>query len=356
MLTRIARMARRAPMFRDRTNAVVTVALGAVLVYVGHGFLSWAVANAVWSVPEDGSSALCREARGRGACWAVIGERIRFIGLGSYPYSEQWRPAAACVLFVALYAASTVRAWWKPWLLLAWIAVPTVAVLLLHGGIAGLAPVPSDTWGGLPLTLVLSTNGFAVAFPLAVALALGRRSQMPAIRVLSTAYIELVRGVPLITFLFMASVMFPLFVPQGVVLDKAYRAQIAFVMFIAPYVAEVVRAGLDGVPAGQYEAAASLGLPFWRTTLLIVLPQALRIAIPALVNTFIGFFKDTSLVAVIGLLDLLGAAKAVITDAKWVGFGVEVYLFVAAVYFVFCFAVSRYTQRLERALAAQAHS
>jgi general L-amino acid transport system permease protein len=197
--------------------------------------------------------------------------------------------------------------------------------------------------------------GFAAAFPLAVVLALGRRSQMPAIRVLSVAYIEIVRGVPLVTFLFMASVMFPRFVSPGVTVDKVLRAQIAFVIVIAAYVAEVVRAGLAAVPTGQYEAAASMGLRFWPTTMLVVLPQALRVSIPALVNTFIGFFKDTLLVTVIGLFDLLGAAKAVIADAKWVGFGVEVYLFAAAVYYVFCWAVSRYSQHLEHALLARSH-
>jgi len=351
MLTRVSLAVRRAPMFRDRTNAVATAVLGAALAYLAWRFGRWAVANAVWTLPEGADSALCRAAAGRGACWAVVHERFRFILLGAYPFHEQWRPALACGLFVSLYAASAVRAWWKPWLAGVWIAVPAAAVIVLRGGVAGLTSVPSEFWGGLPLTFVLSTIGFAAAFPCAVALALGRRSRMPAIRALAVAYIELVRGVPLVTFLFMASVMFPLFVPPGFVLDKLPRAEIAFTMVIAAYLAEVVRAGLDAVPAGQYEAAASLGLPFWRTTLLVVLPQALRVTIPALVSTFISAFKDTSLVAVIGLFDLLGTAKAVIADGRWVGFGVEVYLFVSAVYCVFCWAASRYGQHLEHALA-----
>jgi general L-amino acid transport system permease protein len=225
----------------------------------------------------------------------------------------------------------------------------------MRGGVPGLSTVPSDRWGGLPLTLLLSTVGFAAAAPLAVALALGRRSQMPAIRTLSIAYIELVRGIPIVTFLFMAAVMFPLVVPQGFMVDKLLRAQVAFVGVITAYLAEVVRGGLEAVPASQYEAAASLGLGFWPAMLLVVLPQALRAAIPALVNTFIAFFKDTSLVAVIGLFDLLGAGKAVIVDAKWVGFGVEVYLFAAAIYFTFCYSLSRYSRRVERALLARLH-
>ena len=274
---------------------------------------------------------------------------------GGYPFAEQWRPAVACVLFVVLYGASTVRTWWNWRLLGLWIVLPAAAVTLLRGGLFGLSDVPSEFWGGLPLTFLLSTVGFAVAFPLAVALALGRRSSLPAIKGLCIAYIELVRGVPLVTFLFMAAVMFPLFVPQGLTMDKLLRAQVALVMVIAAYVAEVIRGGLQAIPMGQYEAAASLGLPYWPSTMLIVLPQALRVSIPALVNTFIAFFKDTSLVIVIGLFDLLGAAKAVIVDPKWVGFGVEVYLFVAIVYFAFCFGVSQYSQRLERVLMVDRH-
>jgi general L-amino acid transport system permease protein len=261
----------------------------------------------------------------------------------------------ACLLFVSLYVVSARRAWWKPWLLGFWIAIPASAIALLRGGLAGLTLVPSEFWGGLPLTFVLSTIGFAAAIPPAVALALGRRSRMPVIRVLSVVYIELVRGVPLVTFLFMAAVMFPLFVPQDFTVDKLLRAQVALAMVIAAYLAEVVRAGLQAVPRGQYEAAESMGLSFWPAMILIVLPQALRITIPAFVNTFIAFFKDTSLVAVIGLFDLLGAAKAVLVDPEWVGFGVEVYLFAAAVYFTFCFAVSHYSQRIERILMARGH-
>lgn len=354
-MTAVARLAasiRRAPMFRDRTNAIATAILGAAIAYAGFRFVKWGVVNAIWSLPPDAGSQACRVARNDGACWAVIAERFRFILCGAYPFAEQWRPAVACLLFVTLYAASTVRAWWNWRLLGLWILLPAAAVALLGGGLLGLSYVPSDYWGGLPLTFLLSTVGFAVAFPLAVALALGRRSELPAIRGLCIAYIELVRGVPLVTFLFMAVVMFPLFTPQGLTMDKLLRAQVALVLVIAAYVAEVIRGGLQAIPGGQYEAAASIGLPYWPSTILIVLPQALRVSIPALVNTFIAFFKDTSLVIVIGLFDLLGAAKAVIADAKWVGFGVEAYLFVAIVYFAFCSGVSQYSRHLERVLVA----
>lgn len=338
----------------DRTSAIATIALGSALAYFAFRFVSWAFVHAIWTLPPGAGSSLCRAARGEGACWAVIHERFRFILLGAYPYHEQWRPATASVLFVTLYGISARRDWWTRWLIVPWIALPAGAIVLLRGGVLGLSSVSSDFWGGLPLTFVLSTVGFTAAFPIGIVLALGRRSELPVIRALSVAYIELVRGVPLVTFLFMASVMFPLFVPPGIVLDKVLRAQIAFVIVMAAYLAEVVRAGLATVPGSQYEAAASLGLRFWPTTILVVLPQALRVSIPALVGTFIGFFKDTSLVTVIGVFDLLGAAKVVIADPKWVGFGVEVYLFAAAVYMTFCWVVSRYSQYLERALVAQA--
>ena len=355
-MTTIARLSasiRRAPMFRDRTNAIATAILGAAIAYAGFMFVRWGIVNAIWWLPQDAGSQACRAARGEGACWAVIAERFRFILSGAYPFAEQWRPAVACVLFVTLYAASAVRRWWNWRLLGLWIVLPAAAVTLLRGGLFGLSDVPSEFWGGLPLTFLLSTVGFASAFPLAIALALGRRSDLPAIRGLCIGYIELVRGVPLVTFLFMAAVMFPLFVPQGLTMDKLLRAQVAFVMVIAAYVAEVIRGGLQAVPHRQYEAAASIGLSYWPSTILIVLPQALRVSIPALVNTFIAFFKDTSLVIVVGLFDLLGAAKAVIVDPRWVGFGVEVYLFVALVYFVFCYGVSQFSQHLERVLAAR---
>ncbi len=346
------RTGQHAAMFRDRTNTIATSAFSVCVLYAAVRFANWALVHAVWTLPAGDGSAACRAARGEGACWAVVHDRARFILFGAYPAGDQWRPALACVLFVALYAASTNRGWWKPRLVGAWLAVPAAAALLMRGGLFGLRYVASELWGGLPLTLLLATVGFSAAIPLAVVLAIGRRSQMPAIRVLSTLYVELVRSVPIITFLFMASVMFPLFVPQGVAIDKVLRAQIAFVLIAAAYLAEVIRAGLNAVPRGQHEAAASLGLHFSSAMLLVVLPQAFRAAIPALVNTFIAFFKDTSLVAVIGLFDMLGAANAAIVDARWVPFSVEVYLFVAVVYFTFCYSVSQYTQRLERSLQA----
>jgi general L-amino acid transport system permease protein len=211
--------------------------------------------------------------------------------------------------------------------------------------------VPQDQWGGLPITLILATFGLAFAFPLSVFVALGRRStKLPAVKMLCVAYVELIRGVPLISLLFMASVMFPLFLPEGIDIDKLLRAQVAIILFAGAYLAEVVRAGLQSLPKGQAEAADALGLSYWKKTFLIILPQALRMVIPPLVNTFIGFFKDTSLVLIIGIYDLLKAGTTAVADPNWQGFGNEVYITLAIIYFVFCFAMSKYSRGLEREL------
>ncbi|MGQ9372212.1 amino acid ABC transporter permease, partial [Azospirillum sp. ST 5-10] len=217
------------------------------------------------------------------------------------------------------------------------------AAVLMWGGVFGLSYVENAYWGGLPLTLILSVIGLAVAFPVSILLALGRRSDLPAVKAVCVAYIELIRGVPLISLLFMASVMFPLFLPTGVNIDKLLRAQIAFILFAAAYMAEAIRGGLQAIPKGQYEAADSLGLGYWQKMGKIILPQALAISIPPLVNTFISSFKDTSLVIIIGLYDLLGTAKAALTDPAWRGYYREAYLFIGLIYWCFCFFMSKYS-------------
>jgi general L-amino acid transport system permease protein len=243
------------------------------------------------------------------------------------------------------------RRFWRKELVLIWIGTLALIGLLMWGGVLGMAYVPQDSWGGLPITLILATFGLAFAFPLAVLVALGRRSTtMPAVKLLCVLYVELIRGVPLISLLFMASVMFPLFMPAGVNVDKLLRAQIAFILFAGAYLAEVVRGGLQALPKGQAEAADALGLAYWQKTGLIILPQALRLVIPPLVNTFIGFFKDTSLVLIIGLFDLLTMGKVALSDPPWQSFTTEVYIFLAVIYAMFCYAMSRYSRGLERDL------
>ncbi len=343
----------RANLFNGWLNSAVTLVLGYLLIRYIVGFVDWAFVQAIWSVPNDAAgrpdTSLCRDNRD-GACWAVIREKHRFMLFGTYPFEQHWRPALVCVLFVGLYIVSAMRQFWNWRLVPIWAVTLTVIGVLMWGGVLGLDHVPQERWGGLPITLILATFGLAFAFPLAILVALGRRSKLPAIKALCVLYVELIRGVPLISLLFMASVMFPLFLPEGMNIDKLLRAQVAIILFAGAYLAEVVRAGLQALPKGQYEAADALGLSYWKKTGLIILPQALRLVIPPLVNTFIGFFKDTSLVLIIGIFDLLTAGKTAIIEPQWQPFAVEVYVVVGLIYFMFCFAMSKYSAGLEQTL------
>jgi len=332
----------RANLFNSIPNTILTLAALYLLAAIIPPVVRWAVVDAVWH-GESG-----RACRAGGACWAFIAEKGRFILFGRYPYAEHWRPLFTIVIFVAMILASCDRRLWGRRLAILWLVGLITVGVLMWGGILGMTYVETSLWNGLPLTLILATLGTVFAFPLAILLALGRRSRLPAVRAICVGYIELVRGVPLITVLFMASVMLPLFLPTGMTIDKLLRAQLAIILFAAAYLAEIVRGGLQAIPRGQYEAADSLGLGYWRRTRLIVLPQALAMVIPPLVNSFIGGFKNTSLVIIIGLFDLLGAANAALTDANWQGFYIEAYVFTAAIYWSFCFFMSRYSQMLER--------
>ncbi len=305
----------------------------------------WAILDA--KIAPD--PAACRASFG--ACWGFITEKHRLILFGAYPFDQQWRPLIASILFVVLLATSCNPRFWKASLGVYWALGLVAIFVLMHGGILGLPVVESARWGGLPLTLILAVFGLALAFPIAVILALGRRSNLPIIRALCVTFIEVVRGVPLISLLFMASVMVPLFLPEGVTVAKLVRAEIGLIIFAAAYSAESVRGGLQALNRGQEEAADALGLSYFHKTWYIVLPQALRIAIPSITNNFISTFKDTSLVVIIGMFDLLGALKAGLNDAQWRTFYAEGYLFVAAIYFVFTFSMSKYSQYLERDIA-----
>lgn len=335
----------RANLFNSWFNGLLTLAILYAFYRVIPPLYQWAVGAAHWGADP----AACRAAAG--ACWGFVTEKHRLILFGTYPFDEHWRPLIAMALFVSLLATTCNRRFWRPWLVGAWALGIAVIGILMWGGVLGLTYVENLRWGGLPLTLILSVLGLFFAFPLAVLLALGRRSDMPAVSALCVAYIELVRGVPLISVLFMASVMFPLFLPEGMTVDKLLRAQAGIVLFAAAYLAEAIRGGLQAIPAGQYEAADALGLGYWQKTARIILPQALKIAIPPIVNTFISTFKDTSLVLIIGLFDLLGALRAGLNDAAWRSFYVEGYLVAAAIYFCFCYFMSRYSQHLEADMA-----
>ncbi len=327
-------------------NIALTVVGMALVLYLVPGVIDWAFLSADWV----GSST--EDCTGEGACWVFIGQRMNFFIYGFYPEPERWRIDLVFLLgalfLVALLMPKTPR---KNWIGAAFLTVyPVIAGCLMIGGVLGLEPVSTSKWGGLSLTLVLAFVGIVAALPIGVLLALGRRSQMPVIRSICVIFIEVWRGVPLISVLFMASVMLPLFLPEGVNFDKLLRALIGIVMFQSAYMAEVVRGGLQAIPKGQSEAAAALGLGYWRTMGLVILPQALKLVIPGIVNTFIALFKDTTLVLIIGLFDILATVQASIVDPSWKNVATEGYVFAALCFWVFCFGMSQYSQALERKL------
>lgn len=338
----------RRALFAGPGSTATTLVLLALALWLLPGVGGWLVGHAVWAADEP----VCQAARGSGACWGVVTEKHRAIIFGRYPYDEQWRPLVATLLLFALLAASCVRALWHWALLPAWVLGLGVFFVLMGGGVAGLAPVGTDRWGGLLLTVMLATLGIAAAFPLSIAVALGRRSSLPAISGLCVLYIELVRGVPLISVLFMASFMFPLLLPAGTTPDVLLRVLAGITLFAAAYMAEIVRAGLQSVPRGQIEAAASVGLGWWQTQRLVVLPQALAAVVPGLMNNFIGIFKDTSLITIVSLYELTGALGLALNgDPLWRPYKIEGYLFITAIYFTCCFAMSRYSLWVERQVA-----
>ena len=289
-------------------------------------------------------------ARNDGACWSLIKNRFYQYMFGFYPREHMWRVLVAAVLMVLAFVPVLFdNVPYRKWGLLYACVFPILAFFLLAGGL-GLEHVETDKFGGLMLTVVIGVTGIVGSLPIGVVLALGRRSEMPVVRVICVAFIEFIRGVPLITILFMGSNMLPLFLPEGVNFDKLLRALIAVTLFSSAYMAEVVRGGLQAIPKGQYEGAMALGLSYWKMMGLIVLPQALKIVIPGIVSSFIGLFKDTTLVSIIGLFDLLLVGKSAITDQKWIGLVAETYAFVGILYFVFCFSMARYSVWLEEKL------
>lgn len=338
----------RRELFGSPCKSVATLLLSGLLAWALVVAWRWGVLHAVWA-PD---AARCQQARGIGACWGVVAEKHRILLFGRYPYEAQWRAALASGLLVAMLVLSGWRRCWRPALLPAWLVVIALVLALMRGGWAGLAPVSTELWGGLPLTLLLSVLGIVLAYPLAIVVALGRRSGTPALSSLCAAYIELVRGVPLISVLFMASFMFPLLLPPGRSPDVLLRVLAGIVLFAAAYLAETVRGGLQSVPRGQGEAAHALGLSRWQTQRHVVLPQALAAVVPGLLNSFIAIFKDTSLVTIVSLYELTGALSlALNADPDWRPFKLEGYLFVAAIYFVGCHAMSRYSRWIEETLS-----
>jgi general L-amino acid transport system permease protein len=335
-------------LFSSWGNALTTLSLLALALVLLPSLAEWSLLRAVFQADPDA----CQAARGNGACWGVVTEKWRLIIFGRYPFEEQWRPEVATLAMVLGLVLSCIRWFWNRWLVLLWAVVLTVFFTLMGGGVLGLSPVRTDLWGGLPLTVMLATLSSFLAFPLAVLVALGRRSELPAIRTACVVYVELIRGVPLISVLFMASFMFPLFMPQGTTIDVLVRVLVGITLFAAAYMAEIIRGGLQAIPKGQFEAAATLGLSYWQMQRKIVLPQALAMVVPTMMNNFISIFKDTSLVTIVSLYELTGSlGLAVNSDVNWRPFKIEAYLFITAIYFTFCFAMSRYSLWVEKQLA-----
>jgi general L-amino acid transport system permease protein len=334
------------------TNIVVTVVTIYMLYVILPPLLNWALFDAVLSADSrDDCRAIAKAANQElGACWAFIGHRFELFVYGFYPPEERWRVNLSFILMLAAFVPVLFdnvpnR---KQGLYFSMIT-PFVIGWLLLGGM-GLEPVSTDKFGGFLLTLVIGVTGIVGSLPLGIALALGRQSDMPALRMICVAFIEFIRGVPLITLLFVASTMLNYFLPPGTTFDLLLRVLIMVTLFASAYLAEVIRGGLQAIPTGQTEAADAMGLKYWPSMRLIILPQALKISIPGIVNTFIGLYKDTTLVIIIGLFDPLGMGRASLADTKWQGLSTEIYVFVALFFFVSCFSMARYSLYLEKKL------
>lgn len=331
----------RANLFSSVWQSLFTVLGLFLIVWIGQAVIQWSILEA--SFRADTLS----ECQGKGACWAIVKARWQQFFYGFYPESEYWRIHLSFICFLICVVMAQWAQISQRLKLGALILVLPLIFVLLRGDFWGLEPVRTDQWGGLTLTLVLAFGGIIGAFPLALLLALGRQSKLPLIKTSCIIFIEAIRGVPLISILFMASFMLPLFLPEGVDFNKLLRALIGIMLFQAAYLAEVIRGGLNALSKGQYEASLSLGLSYWQMMRLVILPQALRIMIPGIINTFIALFKDTTLVLMIGLFDFLGIVQAAITDPKWIGSALEVYVFCALVYWMFCFSMSLCSKHLE---------
>lgn len=331
-----------APLFGTPLNAVISLILLWLIVQFGWKLLDWGVLNAAILPAEP---ATCAAASG--ACWSFLIAKSGQILFGIYPPTERWRAALVCVLIIATLIVSARPSEWRPRLGLVWVGMMAIVLWLMSGGL-GLPSVPTSSWGGLPVTLILTVFAIGLGFPVAILLALGRRSSLPVVRTLSTLVVETIRGLPLLSLLFVASILLPLFLPDSLLPDKFVRALLALTVFAAAYLAEVIRGGLQTIPGGQTEAADALGLGYWNTQRLIILPQAIRIVIPALTNTIIVMIKNTSLVLVVGLFDLISSGKAALSDPLWPSPSTETFLFIGLIYFALAFSFARFADFLER--------
>ena len=333
-----------------KVSAAITAAGALLAAYALWRLVQWGLFDAVFRADAEA----CHEAAG--ACWGFVSEKWRLIIFGRFPYEEQWRPAAGTAAIVLMLVVTALPALWSRrgarLLAAGWAAAFAAFFILMYGGVFGLEPVDSDSWGGLPLTVMLTLIGMTASAPLGILLALGRRSMLPLVRTLSTAYIELVRGVPLITVLFVAAFIFPLLLPVGTESSTFWRVAAGIVLFQAAYMAETVRGGPQSIPDSQMAAAESLGLSRAKAYLYVLLPQALVAIIPAFVNSLLSTFMDTSLVTVVSMYDLLGSLRLALGDPVWREFFDIGYIFVGAIYFVSSFLMSWYSQWLEKRIGS----
>jgi len=342
-------------LFSSPANTVLTLAMALLTLWVLPGFISFLITDAVWS-GADREACIARNGVVPGACWAFVRDRLNFFIYGFYPIDQRWRVD----LFFLLGAIGVAWMLWQKaprrdiGFYYCVLVLPIVSFFLLSGSsILGLAPVDTARWGGLMVTLVVAGVGIVASLPLGILLALGRRSKLPVVKFFSVMFIEFVRGVPLITVLFMANTMLPLFLPDNITVDKLLRALVGIGLFASAYMAEVVRAGLQALPKGQYEGAMAMGLGYWQMMRLIILPQALKITIPNIVNTYIGLFKDTSLLLIVGIFDFLKAIETARVDPQWAAPTTSAtgYAFAAIVYFIFCYGMAVYARSMERRLS-----
>jgi general L-amino acid transport system permease protein len=337
-------------LFATPTTGIFAIVIAALLAWMAWTIFDWAIIRAVWSAPDR---ELCN-VEGAGACWPFLQARFHQWIYGFYPIEERWRVNLVYLMgAISLTTLLIPSLPYKGWnALFFFVVYPIVTFFLLLGGYFGLAPVQTDQWGGLLITLVLSVTAIVVSMPLGILLALGRRSEMPVVSLLCTVFIEVVRGVPLVLVLFMAANMFPLFMPPGVNPDKLLKALVGISLFASAYMAEIIRGGLQAIPKGQYEGAQAVGLSYWKMMGFVVMPQVLKITIPSTVNNFIGLFKDTSLVTVVSIFDLLNMVQSGFNDATWASAqtGNTGYFALAIIYFIFCFGMSRYSMFIERRL------
>jgi general L-amino acid transport system permease protein len=330
-------------------NSVLTLLIIFVLIKYLPPMLNWFIFDA------DFSGSTKQDCTSGGACWVFVKVWINRFMYGMYPDTETWRiNISFLILLVSIGFIFILSQKFKKYIIMFLLFIyPIIALNLISGGIFGLKWVETGAWGGLSLTFIVSAFALIFCFPVGMFLALGRRSELPAIKYCSIGFIELWRGVPLITVLFMSAVMFPMFLPDGTFMDKLMRVIIAITLFEAAYMAEVIRGGLQALPRGQYDAAKSLGMGYWRLHFLVILPQALKLVIPGIANTFLALVKDTPLIFVVGLLELAGMIGLAKTNPKWLGMAAEGYVFAGLVFWVICYSMSRYSQNLEKKLSTE---